>query len=149
MLPVASVQGGAHVSRGAVAMGEYLCIGDYLCLYCEETEGFVYSYQSSQPGESVTISHHIFNENLLQTPITASSMRICYNLPSHLSFNQDNLLQSPITPVIQPGESVTISHYTFNDLTRFLTAYRQLSGFITRLIIHAYYCVLEESDFEF
>ena len=27
-------------------MGEYLCIGDYVCLYCEETEGYVYSSQS-------------------------------------------------------------------------------------------------------
>ncbi|XP_064627454.1 inositol 1,4,5-trisphosphate receptor type 1-like isoform X9 [Lineus longissimus] len=27
-------------------MGEFLCIGDYVCLYCEETEGYVYSLQS-------------------------------------------------------------------------------------------------------
>jgi len=27
-------------------MGEYLCIGDYICLYCEETEGYVFSEQS-------------------------------------------------------------------------------------------------------
>ncbi|CAC5357472.1 unnamed protein product [Mytilus coruscus] len=28
-------------------MGKYLCIGDFICLYCEETEGYVYSIQSS------------------------------------------------------------------------------------------------------
>lgn len=27
-------------------MGEYLCVGDYICLYCEETEGYVNSQQS-------------------------------------------------------------------------------------------------------
>ncbi|XP_013381715.1 inositol 1,4,5-trisphosphate receptor type 3 isoform X4 [Lingula anatina] len=28
-------------------MGEFLCIGDYISLFCEETEGYVYSYQTS------------------------------------------------------------------------------------------------------
>ncbi|XP_055890997.1 inositol 1,4,5-trisphosphate receptor-like isoform X3 [Biomphalaria glabrata] len=39
-------------------MGEYLCIGDYLCLYCEETEGFVYSYQSSSTNSGLHVYCH-------------------------------------------------------------------------------------------
>ncbi|XP_035825085.1 inositol 1,4,5-trisphosphate receptor type 3 isoform X3 [Aplysia californica] len=37
------------------SMGEHLCIGDYLCLYCEETEGFVYSYQSSSTNNGLYV----------------------------------------------------------------------------------------------
>ncbi|XP_052817063.1 inositol 1,4,5-trisphosphate receptor type 3-like isoform X2 [Mya arenaria] len=36
-------------------MGEYLCIGDYICLYCEETEGYVYSEQSSATDNGLCI----------------------------------------------------------------------------------------------
>nr|XP_022341731.1 inositol 1,4,5-trisphosphate receptor type 2-like isoform X4 [Crassostrea virginica] len=36
-------------------MGEYLCIGDYVCLYCEETEGYVYSSQSSSSNNGLYI----------------------------------------------------------------------------------------------
>ncbi|XP_059139568.1 inositol 1,4,5-trisphosphate receptor type 1-like isoform X3 [Physella acuta] len=36
-------------------MGEQLCIGDYLCLYCEETEGFVCSYQSSSTNSGLFV----------------------------------------------------------------------------------------------
>ncbi|XP_062618413.1 inositol 1,4,5-trisphosphate receptor type 1-like [Saccostrea cucullata] len=36
-------------------MGEYLCIGDYICLYCEETEGYVYSSQSSSSNNGLYI----------------------------------------------------------------------------------------------
>ncbi|PVD21456.1 hypothetical protein C0Q70_19629 [Pomacea canaliculata] len=39
-------------------MGEYLCIGDYLCLYCEETEGFVYSHQSSTANNGLFVFSH-------------------------------------------------------------------------------------------
>ncbi|XP_050396213.1 inositol 1,4,5-trisphosphate receptor type 1 [Patella vulgata] len=41
-------------NRGS-GMGEYLCIGDYICLYCEETEGYVYSYQSSSANNGLCI----------------------------------------------------------------------------------------------
>ncbi|CAL1526675.1 unnamed protein product, partial [Lymnaea stagnalis] len=49
--------GEMHVSGSAAeeAMGEYLCIGDYLCLYCEETEGFVCSYQSSSTNNGLFV----------------------------------------------------------------------------------------------
>nr|XP_019924346.2 inositol 1,4,5-trisphosphate receptor type 1 isoform X2 [Crassostrea gigas] len=36
-------------------MGEYLCIGDYVCLYCEETEGYIYSSQSSSSNNGLFI----------------------------------------------------------------------------------------------
>ncbi|KAL3860316.1 hypothetical protein ACJMK2_010455, partial [Sinanodonta woodiana] len=36
-------------------MGEYLCIGDYICLYCEETEGYVYSHHSSAANSGLYI----------------------------------------------------------------------------------------------
>ncbi|XP_071176008.1 inositol 1,4,5-trisphosphate-gated calcium channel ITPR2-like isoform X12 [Mytilus edulis] len=36
-------------------MGEYLCIGDYVCLYCEETEGYVYSSQSSSSNNGLYV----------------------------------------------------------------------------------------------
>ncbi|RUS87050.1 hypothetical protein EGW08_005203, partial [Elysia chlorotica] len=43
---------GASFEEG---MGEFLCIGDFLCLYCEETEGFVYSYQSSSTSNGLYV----------------------------------------------------------------------------------------------
>ncbi|XP_060075349.1 inositol 1,4,5-trisphosphate receptor type 1-like [Ylistrum balloti] len=36
-------------------MGEYLCIGDYISLYCEETEGYVYSGQSSSSNNGLFV----------------------------------------------------------------------------------------------
>ncbi|XP_076449737.1 inositol 1,4,5-trisphosphate-gated calcium channel ITPR1-like isoform X2 [Babylonia areolata] len=42
----------------SAGMGEYLCIGDYLCLYCEETEGYVYSYQSSSANNGLFVYSH-------------------------------------------------------------------------------------------
>lgn len=45
-------------------MGEYLCVGDYICLYCEETEGYVYSVQSSSTENGV----YIFNQQSRSNP---------------------------------------------------------------------------------
>ncbi|KAK3085572.1 hypothetical protein FSP39_005468 [Pinctada imbricata] len=36
-------------------MGEYLCVGDYICLYCEETEGYIYSSQSSSSNNGLYV----------------------------------------------------------------------------------------------
>ena len=32
--------------REAEEMSDFLCIGDFICLYCEETEGYLYNWQS-------------------------------------------------------------------------------------------------------
>ncbi|CAH1798712.1 unnamed protein product [Owenia fusiformis] len=40
-------------------MSDFLCIGDYICLYCEETEGYVYNCQSST-------SHNVIHINQWQ-----------------------------------------------------------------------------------
>ena len=32
--------------RDAEEMSDFLCIGDFICLYCEETEGYLYNWQS-------------------------------------------------------------------------------------------------------
>ncbi|XP_046366515.2 inositol 1,4,5-trisphosphate receptor type 3-like isoform X5 [Haliotis rufescens] len=39
----------------AAGMGEYLCIGDHVSLYCEETEGYAYSYQSSSTNNGLCV----------------------------------------------------------------------------------------------
>lgn len=38
--------------------GEYLCVGDHICLYSVETEGYAYSYQTSSAHNSLYIYHN-------------------------------------------------------------------------------------------
>ncbi|XP_064599288.1 inositol 1,4,5-trisphosphate receptor type 1-like [Liolophura sinensis] len=46
-----------HGYNQDIGMGEYLCVGDYICLYCEETEGYVNSQQSSATTNGLFIYH--------------------------------------------------------------------------------------------
>ncbi|XP_064638087.1 inositol 1,4,5-trisphosphate receptor type 2-like isoform X2 [Lineus longissimus] len=41
--PPPTVNKGTEVT----SMGDFLCIGDYICLYCVGTDGYIFSYQSS------------------------------------------------------------------------------------------------------
>ncbi|XP_074663089.1 inositol 1,4,5-trisphosphate-gated calcium channel ITPR3-like [Tubulanus polymorphus] len=59
-------------------MGEFLCVGDYVCLYCEETEGYVFSVQSSSThnGLNVYPRQDRTKPNNLPTP-HAVTFQIC------------------------------------------------------------------------
>ena len=47
-------------------MSDFLCIGDYICLFCEDMEGYIYSWQSRW----ALLDHlYIFNYSIVHVEV--------------------------------------------------------------------------------
>ncbi|CAH1800294.1 unnamed protein product [Owenia fusiformis] len=52
-------------------MSDFLCFGDYICLYCEETEGYAYSLQSSSAHNSL----YVYNGQSKELPLGLANVQ--------------------------------------------------------------------------